>query len=345
MLKQDRFQILNQAIVLVTALLFCFVAGCVSSDSGVKDRPDEDEMVVITTISPITSIVENIGGTRIHLEGIIPEGINSHTYEPAPSVAKVFEEADLIILNGMYLEEPSLDMAISSKKSDAVILALADKAISKNELVYDFSFPEHRGYPNPHLWTNPLLALEYSEIVLKELVALDPINSGYYQKNQSEFELKIIDLHERIHEAILTIPLEHRKLLTYHDSFPFFAEEYGMEIIGVVQPSDFSEPSAREVVDLIEAIRESGVPAIFGSEVFPSDIMEQIAKEGGAKFVDQLRDDDLPGKPGDDVHTYLGMMLNNVQLIVEALGGSSKAMVDFDPSLVFTGDSGAIYPQ
>lgn len=345
MLKQDRFQIPNRVIGVVTAFLFCFVIGCVSSDSVVEGPYHEDKMVVITTISPITSIVENIGGTRIYLEGIVPEGINSHTYEPAPSVAKVFEKADLIILNGMYLEEPSLNMAISSKKSDAVILTLADKAISKSQLVYDFSFPKDRGYPNPHLWTNPLLALEYSEIVLKELVVLDPINSGYYEKNQSKFQLKIMDLHERIHEAISTIPLEHRKLLTYHDSFPFFAEEYGMEVIGVVQPSDFSEPSAREVVELIESIRESGVPAIFGSEVFPSDIMEQIAKEGGAEFVDKLRDDDLPGNPGDDVHTYLGMMLNNVQLIVEALGGSNKVMVDFDPSLVFTGDSGAIYPQ
>ena len=99
------------------------------------------------------------------------------------------------------------------------------------------------------------------------------------------------------------------------------------------------------MAQLIEQIRASGVPAIFGSEVFPSTVMEQIAKEGGAEFVDQLRDDDLPGAPGDPLHTYLGLILTDVEIIVTALGGSTEALEGFDPSLVFEGDSGAQYPQ
>ena len=96
---------------------------------------------------------------------------------------------------------------------------------------------------------------------------------------------------------------------------------------------------------LIDQVRDTQVPAIFGSEVFPSPIMEQIAKEGGAEFIDQLSDDDLPGEPGDPRHTYLGLMLTNVEIMVSALGGSIEALAGFDPGLVFEGDSGAKYPQ
>jgi ABC-type Zn uptake system ZnuABC Zn-binding protein ZnuA len=300
---------------------------------------------VLSTVSPITSLVENIGGTRIDLEGVVPEGTNSHTFEPPPSLATTVSEADLFIANGLFLEEPSIELARANKKPGAVILTLGDKAITREEWVFDFSFPESDGHPNPHLWTAPHLALKYAELIRDELVALDPANADYYNDNYEKLKVRIEDLDRRIAEAIETIPPENRKLLTYHDSFPFFGSRYGMEIIGAVQPSGFSEPSAREVANLIDQVRETGVPAVFGSEVFPSPVMEQIAKEGGAQFVDDLRDDDLPGEPGDPRHTYMGLMQQNMEVMVPALGGNVEAFEGFDPSPVFEGESRAIYPQ
>ena len=138
---------------------------------------------VVSTVSPITSLVENIGGTRIRLQGIVPEGVNSHTFEPAPSVATVMSEADLIVLNGLFLEQPSLEMARANSKPGAVILSLGDEAITRDEWVFDFSFPESDGHPNPHLWTSPALALKYAELIRDELVGLDPDNAGYYAEN------------------------------------------------------------------------------------------------------------------------------------------------------------------
>ena len=111
-----------------------------------------------------------------------------------------------------------------------------------------------------------------------------------------------------------------------HDSYAYFARRYGMTVIGAVQPSDFSEPSPRDVAELIDQIREEDVPAVFGSEVFPSDVLEQIADETGAVYVDQLRDDDPPGEPGDPEHTYVGMMLRNMELMIPALGGNIDAL-------------------
>ena len=300
---------------------------------------------VVSTVSPITSIVENIGGTRIILEGIVPEGVNSHTFEPTPSMARVLADADLIVFNGLFLEQPTLEMAQANKRPEAVILSLADKAISQDQWVFDFSFPESEGHPNPHLWTSPPLALKYAELVRDELGALDPSNASYYNQNYDKLKGRIDDLHQRITAAVQTIPPDNRKLLTYHDSFPFFGNQYGMEIIGAIQPSDFTQPSARDVANLIDQVRETGVPAIFGSEVFASDLMEQIAKEGGARFIDELRDDDLPGAPGNPHHTYLGLMVANIEIIVPALEGSVDSLAGFDPSPVFEGDSGAKYPQ
>ncbi len=326
--------------VIAIAVTLLAAVACGSSGSS-----DTGTLRVVSTVSPITSIVENIGGTRIVLEGVVPEGVNSHTFAPAPSVAKLLSEADLIVLNGLFLEQPTLEMAQANKKSDAVILSLGDRAVSPEDWRFDFSFPESGGHPNPHLWTDPLLALRYAELTAEQLAELDPDNAGYYSDNLDEFSKRIMALHEGVAAAVDSIPPANRKLLTYHDSWAYFAERYGMVVIGAVQPSDFSEPSVRDVVGLISQIRELNIPAVFGSEVFPSDVLETIAGEAGAQFIDELADDDLPGEPGDPRHSYLGLMLQNMEIMVPALAGEIGNLEQLDTSPVFEGQSNAVYPQ
>ncbi len=150
---------------------------------------------------------------------------------------------------------------------------------------------------------------------------------------------------QAIRTAVATVPEQNRRLLTYHDSWAYFAKQYGMEVIGAVQPSNFSQPSVREVAGLIDQVKALGLPAVFGSEVFPSDVLEAIADEANAKFVDDLADDDLPGKPGDPEHSYLGSMRQNLEVMIPALGGDAGAVAGLDIGNVFDGASGAIYPQ
>lgn len=294
---------------------------------------------IVTTVSPVTSIVYNIGGDRINLIGIVPEGVNSHTFEPAPSDAKTLAEADLIFINGLNLEEPTRTLAEANLKEGAEIVLLGEQTITAEQYVYDFSFPKEAGSPNPHLWPNPFHSLKYAELVRDALVARDAANADYYRANYDAFAERIAALDEAIKAVIATIPAANRKLLTYHDSWAYFAPLYGMTVVGAIQPSDFAEPSARDVADLITQIRAEQVPAIFGSEVFPSPILEQIAKESGAAYVDDLRDDDLPGQPGDANHSYLGLMVENMKIMAGALGGDPSVIADFDTSNIPGADS------
>ena len=335
----------HRFLVLLFVALAIGACGGESNDISQNDTQQDKRLRVVTTVSPITNIVENIGGTRIRLEGVVPEGVNSHTFEPTPSMARLMAEADLIIINGLFLEEPTLALAEANKKTDAVILSLGDLAVTPDEWQFDFTFPESAGHPNPHLWPDPNLGLRYAELVHDQLAAMDPDNATYYAVNLERFRGLVSQMDQAIRVAVATVPEENRKLLTYHDSWAYFAKQYGMEVIGAVQPSNFSQPSVREVAQLIDQVRELGLPAVFGSEVFSSDVLEAIASEAGAQFIDELADDDLPGKPGDPQHTYLGLIQQNMAAMIPALGGDASAVAGLETGNVFDGDSGAVYPQ
>ena len=321
----------------MTSLVILAVAFVLMACGRQEEKPAataEKKLNVVTTVAPITSIVENIAGDKIQLAGIIPEGINSHTFEPIPSDSKLLSSADLIILNGLDLETPTLKLAQANLKPGATIYSLGDKTIKEADYIFDFSFPKEQGHPNPHLWLNPEYAMRYATLVRDELIKLDPKNKAVYEQNSAQFLKKLEALDQAIKEAAQTIPQNNRRLLTYHDSWPYFSRRYGFQVIGAVQPSDFADPSPREVVRLIEQIRREKVPAVFGSEVFPSPVLEQIAREAKSRYIDKLRDDELPGKPGDAQHSYIGMMIENMTIMFEALGGSTEALKKLDPAPV-----------
>ncbi len=306
------------------------LAGCGDATSPAEPAGSPAKLTILTTVSPITNIVYNIGGEKVTVSGIVPEGVNSHTFEPAPSDARKVAEADLIFVNGLSLEEPTMKLAEANKKADTEIVQLGEQTIAPAEYMYDFSFPKESGSPNPHLWTNPIYALRYAEIVRDTLVKRDPANAEYYGQNYAAYKTRIEALDRAIKATIESIPPANRKLLTYHDSWAYFAPRYGMTVIGAIQPADFSEPSAREVADLITQLRQEQIPAIFGSEVFPSTILEQISQESGVKYIDQLRDDDLPGEPGAPNHSYIGLMVEDVRIMAENLGGDPALIATFD---------------
>lgn len=308
-------KILAVAIGLVTA-------GC-GANSG-SGAAEPGRLRVATTVAPITSIVANIVGDRAHVEGIVPEGTNSHTFEPKPSAAELLSQADVLYMNGLGLEEPTKELAEENLKDGAEIVELGPKTVRPEDYIYDFSFPKAEGKPNPHLWTDPTLARRYAEIVKDDMSERDPSNASYYATNYESFARLIAEFDKAMRTSFATIPK--RELLTYHDAYAYFAKTYGWKVIGAIQVSDFEDPTPKEVAALIEQVRKAGVRAIFGSEVFPSPVLEQIGKETGVRYVDTLRDDDLPGRPGDPDHSWLGLMRFDYITMTEALGGNASAL-------------------
>lgn len=319
-------------------LLMASLAACGGDDESASN---EGRIKIATTVAPITSIVASIVGDRADIEGIVPEGTNSHTFEPRPSVAELLSGADVVYINGLVLEEPTKELAQENLKDGADIVELGTLTIDEDDYIYDFSFPESGGKPNPHLWTDPTLAREYAEIVKDDMSERDPDNASYYAANYEAFSELIDEFDAAMREAFDTVPK--RELLTYHDAYAYFAKTYDWEVIGAIQVSDFEDPTPGEVADLIEQVEAEGVPAIFGSEVFPSPVLEQIGREAGVEYVDELRDDDLPGEPGDEEHSWLGLMRFDYITMTQALGGDPSALEAFE--LRSTAPDRATYPQ
>jgi ABC-type Zn uptake system ZnuABC Zn-binding protein ZnuA len=309
--------------------------------TGIPPPPaPKAKLNVVSSVAPLVNIIFNIAGDKVQVVGIIPEGTDSHTFEPAPSDAVKLSKADVMFFNGLDLEAPTIKLAQANKKAGAQIVILGELTIKPDQYAYDFSFPKELGHPNPHLWMNPMYALRYGEIVKDTLSTGDPANASSYQANYDKFKQSITDLDAATAKSLNSIPPNNRKLLTYHDSLAYFVVRYPMmKVIGAIQPSSFAEPSAQEVAKLIKQIRAEKVPAIFGSEVFPSKVLEQIAKESGAKFIDKLRDDELPGNRGDKNHSYVGLMVEDVTVVTSALGGDPKLMASIDTTNIPGGDT------
>jgi manganese/iron transport system substrate-binding protein len=328
-------------IFAVAAALFlgaCSSSADTNSSEAVDNRP-----LIATTVAPITSIAASIAGDRARIEGIVPEGTNSHTFEPSPQIAKLLSDADLIMVNGLKLEDPTIKMAQSNKKETTEIVEIGTLVLPESDYLYDFSFPEEEGKPNPHLWTDPSYAIKYAGVIRDELTKLDPENADYYADNFAKFEQQATELGAALTADQESVPAGNLKLLTYHDAYAYFAKNYGWTVIGAIQPNDFADPAPSEVARLIDQVIAENVTTIFGSEVFPSAVLEEVGRATGARYEDTLRDDDLPGAPGDAEHSWLGLMKYNYRTMISGLGGTPTQLDAI--TLTPTSSNSVVYPQ
>ena len=331
----------RSALVAVVFLPVALV-GCGGAGGNGSGSPSDGKLALVTTVAPITSIASNIGGDRVRITGIVPEGTNSHTFDPPPSAAAVLSEADVVFINGLKLEEPTKELAQENLGDGAEVVEIGTIVLPESQYVYDFSFPEEEGKPNPHLWTDPTWAIKYAEVIRDTLVERDRTSAAYYRANFDAFEAKATALADALRTDQETIPGP-RALLTYHDAYAYFAQTFDWTVIGAIQPENFEDPSPKEVADLIDQIRAEDVPTIFGSEVFPSKALEQIADETGVRYEDTLRDDDLPQEPGDPEHSWLGLMRYDYVTMITGLGGTAPTLESLDVADVAPDE--AVYPQ
>jgi ABC-type Zn uptake system ZnuABC Zn-binding protein ZnuA len=311
-----------------------------------ETEPEAAEPVLqlVATVAPIADLVARVGGERVTVTSLVPPGADSHTYEPRPRDVALLGDADAYLGVGLDLNDGAVDLAEQHLPDGAPVLRLGELALDADQLAFDHSHdgdghthshdddaPAHSHGddelgPNPHVWTSVRNAVAMVSTIAGELTTLDADGAEVYDANAEALRVELEELDRAIASAAETVPEAHRTLVTYHDAWAYFARDHGFEFVTAVQPGDYSEPSAAEVRRTIDLVRELEVPAIFGSEVFPSRVVDAIAAETGATYVGDLADDVLPGEPGEPEHSYVELMRRNAVTIVEALGGDVSAL-------------------
>jgi ABC-type Zn uptake system ZnuABC Zn-binding protein ZnuA len=274
--------------------------------AGQGASPAPGAFPVVVTLPVFVSMTEAVAGPHATVRSIVPAGVDAHTYQPTPRDVKAIAAARVILVNGFGIDGWLGGMIASAGSAKAPVVELAEGLTP-----LEGDAEEHEG--NPHFWLDPDNAIGYVERIAGALIAQDPANAADYRANADRYSGQIRDFDAWAKAQIATIPAERRKIVTFHDAYPYFGRHFGLQIVGFVVASPGRDPSARELAKLIDAIKREGVPAIFTEPQFNPKQADTLAKEAGVKRY--VLYSDSPAK-GDG---YLEMMRKNVTNVVDGL--------------------------
>ncbi len=269
---------------------------------------DSDALRVVTTTTVFADIVKAVGGRRTNVQSIIPSGVGPEDYEPKPQDARTLATAQLIVSNGVGLDDFLDRLLTSTGAGDATRLVLGE----------GLPAIEVDGEPNPHFWLDPsIVKTGYLPKIVAALSTADPADKSMFEANAAAYSTQLDALDAELMAQVQTIPEANRKLVTFHDAFPYFAKHFGFELIGVVVANVGEEPTPAELADLVAKVKAAHVKAVFSEAQFNPKLSQTLAEEAGiSQVVTTLYDAALGPAPAD---SYLGMMRWNMQHIVEAL--------------------------
>jgi manganese/iron transport system substrate-binding protein len=298
------------AIAALLALASVVLAACGPAGDGSGSAAT---VPVVTTTTILADLVHQVGGDRVRVESLVPKGGEVHTFDPTPSDIRRVTAARLVFRNGLGLDD-WLGELVAATGTQAPVVALGEDLPGVTLLA-----GEERGEPaNPHLWMNVAYASAYAERIADTLTTADPDGAETYDANLAAYQKRLAALDAYAKTRLGAIPEANRKVVSFHDAFPYFAAAYGLTVDGTVVDAPGQDPSAGQIAALVARIREAGVKAIFAEAQFDPAIVETIAQETGATVVSDLYDDTLGDPPQD---TYEGIMRWNVDRVADALGG------------------------
>ncbi len=317
---------MRRVSVLILALLVAVAAVAVASGPIAAQRATQGRAIRVVTGMAITQdFVRRVGGDHVEAFSIVPAGADPHTYQPTPRDVQALQGARLAVWNGLGLDETAADLVAEQGLPDLTVVVLSEGIAPLAEDDHDHEAEAHEeadehGHAqaggNPHLWLDPAYAVRYVERIRDALVEVDPANAEAYQANAAAYVDEINALDAWAQGEIATIPAERRKLVTFHDAFPYFAEAYGFELVGVVLENPDAEPGSREMADVVRTIKEEGVPAVFTEPQFNAELADTIAREAGVEVYELYSDTLVKDEAAE---TYEAMMRTNVDRISEAL--------------------------
>ena len=303
-----RFVFLSRAFILVCAgllltLPLLALAGCNSSPT--ESETGDQKLVIATSFYPIYIMVRNValdipGVEVVNITGNVTGCL--HDYHLTPSDLKRLRQAEILVINGAGMES-FLDRVIEQQPDLKIIDASRDIPLKRDE----------HGHENGHVWVSVSLAMKQVQNIADQLAELDAGNGPAYQENAARYIKELEMLREEMREAIEGLP--NKDVVTFHEAFPYFADEFGLNIVAVVEREPGSEPSAAEMADTIKLIRQSGVKAIFVEPQYSTKAAQTIARETGIEVY--TLDPAVTGK--DDPGAYIEIMKNNLRVLLEAL--------------------------
>lgn len=267
---------------------------------------------VVTTMSVLADMIERVGGERVVAENIIPIGAGPEDYQPTPADAQKIAAAAIVFYNGHGLEEWLGGLLKSAAKPGQPQIAVSDGLAALGMGSAEFAAG------NPHFWLSAALGARYVEQIRDGMIGVDPAGQASYTQNAAAYTRQLLDLNAELKQRAASLPAAARKIVTNHDAFAYFAQEYGFTIVGTILGNSEAEPSAGELAELVAQIKAEQVKAVFSESQFSPKLTETIAREAGVTVVANLYTDTL-GEPGSGGASYIEMLRYNMDAIVAAL--------------------------
>jgi zinc/manganese transport system substrate-binding protein len=262
---------------------------------------------VVASFSILGDFAKNVGGDRVEVSTLVGANGDVHVYTPAPADAKKIADAKLVIINGFGLEG-WLPRLVQSSGSKARIVTATDGIT-----------PRIAGAaPDPHAWQSIANAKIYVANIRDALVAADPADTAGFRANAEGYLADLDGLDREVKAAMASIPPDHRKVISTHGAFGYFAAAYGVEFIAPLGVSTDSEASARDIAGIITQIRTAKIPAVFIENISDPRLIQRISAETGARIGGTLYSDSLTGEKGE-APTYIDMVRHNIKALTDAL--------------------------
>ena len=327
------------------AALVVSAAACGSEDaSEAEPDPAGEPVSVVVTTSILGDIVtESLGdlvGEEFTVETIMPIGVSPHGFDASAEQAEAMEQADLLVINGVNLEEGLTGVIESAEESGTEVFTFADhvevlpgsggddhdhdEAEGEEGHDHDEAEADHdhdHSAGDPHIWMDPTQMAAGVEALAEELAELSDDPDAVHAE-ADDYIVELTTLDEDIATTLEVVPAEDRLLVTNHQAFGYFVNRYDFEMLGAAIPSLTTDAaaSAAELEELAALIREHDLPAIFSETIESDELVDALAEEVGSDVqVVQLYTGSL-GEPGSGADTYAGMMTTNAQRIADALG-------------------------
>lgn len=265
---------------------------------------------VVTTFSILADITREIGGDDIQLTNLVGADADAHVFEPAPAQVRAVLEADLVIANGLGFE-PWLERLLANGEARGTRIDASKGVVPMTVLEHD------QRLVDPHAWQSLGNAEIYARNITQALAQLVPARAAAFEARRDSWLGRLGALRQGIAPRLMALPPERRRVLTSHDAFGYFAQEWRLQFLAAQGVSDAAEPSAAEVAGLIRQLRAEGVRAIFVENIRDARLVKQIAEEAGARVGGTLYSDALAAE--GPASTYLGMYRQNVERLLQAL--------------------------